>query len=156
MRVLGIDPGLHIVGYGLVNVEQGSYCAEDFGIMKTSPKTPFIQRLKEIHEFMSGLVERIRPDIMAVEEVYVSQNAKTSLRLGHTRGVIILAAIQRGIDVAEYAPREVKQAVLGQGAGSKEQIKWMMSQMLKLDIDDLCEDSADGLAVALCHGLRAS
>jgi crossover junction endodeoxyribonuclease RuvC len=154
LRVLGIDPGLHVVGYGLVSVSGGDYRAEDYGVLRTSPKSPFSQRLKIIYEYVCELVDRLRPDTVAIEEVYVSQNAKTSLRLGHTRGVIILAAVQKGYQVAEYAPREIKQAVVGQGAASKEQIRGMMARILNIPMEKLCADSADGLAAALCHGLR--
>lgn len=156
MLVLGVDPGIHCVGYGLIQVQRGVCSAKDYGFFHIDKKLQFPERLKRIHDALSDILEDRKPDVMAVEEVYVTQNAKTTLRLGHARGVIILAAVEKGIEVAEYAPREVKKAVSGIGSATKEQIQWMMAQMLHLQLDTLQEDAADGLAVALCHGLRSS
>jgi crossover junction endodeoxyribonuclease RuvC len=154
LTVLGIDPGTRCVGYGLVCAENRGCRAQDYGFFKTDQSRTFPLRLKQIYDMISDLLEKSHPDAVAVEEVYVSQNAKSTLRLGHARGVILLAAVERGITVAEYAPREVKQAVVGKGGASKRQVQWMMSQMLDLSMESLQEDAADGLAVALCHGLR--
>ena len=156
MLVLGIDPGTRFIGHGLICVERGNCRAVDYGFFRVNSKLAFPQRLKQIHEVVSDLLDKSKPDSMAVEEVYVSKNAKTTLRMGHARGVILLAAVERGIPVAEYAPREIKQAVLGRGGASKDQVQWMISQMLNIQTDGLQEDAADGLAVALCHGLRSS
>ena len=155
MRVLGIDPGTRVIGYGFV--ETGPECcrALDFGIFRIDSKLSQARRLKQIHEFVSGLVDRLQPDAVAVEDVFVSQNARTTLQLGHARGVILLAVVGCGIEPSEYAPREIKKAVLGQGGASKEQVRWMMSRLLNLDLNALEEDAADALATALCHGLRA-
>ncbi len=154
MLVLGIDPGTRYIGYGLVYIDNQQYKAVDYGFLHAEKKFSFPQKLKQIHEFVSNLIEDSKPDAIAIEEVYVSQNAKTTLRLGHARGVIILAAVEKDIPVTEYAPREIKQAVLGKGGASKDQVKWMVSQMLNLQMNGLQEDAADGLAVALCHCLR--
>lgn len=154
MRILGIDPGTRIVGYGLVDIEKGRQKAEDFGILVVPDASEFAHKLMQIHTRVSDLLRQMRPDGVAVEEVFVSQNAKTTLKLGHSRGVILLAAAELNIPVHEYAPREIKQAVVGRGGASKEQVKWMMSQILNIRIDDLKEDAADALAAALCHGLR--
>lgn len=156
MLVLGIDPGTNFVGYGLVRIEGEEGTAVDYGFFRVNDNISFPHRLKQIHDGVLDLIDRYRPDSVAVEEVYVSRNAKTTLRLGHARGVILLAAIERRIPVAEYAPREVKQAVVGRGGASKDQVQWMMARILKLQKDELSEDAADGLAVALCHGLRNS
>ena len=152
--VLGIDPGTHYMGYGLIRVDSGACKAIDHGFFRTDKRLSFPHRLRQIYEAVSDLLEKFNPDAVAVEEVYVSQNAKSTLRLGHARGVILLAAVEREIPVAEYAPREVKQAVSGRGNASKDQVQWMMARMLDLSMDGLQEDAADGLAVALCHGLR--
>jgi len=156
LRVLGIDPGMHTVGYGLVRLEGNSCAAETYGIFRPEKKDPFPQRLYRIHEFIIGLLQELKPDRMAVEEVYINQNARTSLMLGHARGVIMLAAVENATPVSEYAPREIKQAVVGNGGASKQQIQWMMGQLLHIRVEELDEDAADGLAVALCHGLRHS
>lgn len=156
LRVLGIDPGTHYVGYGLIQAENGACRALDYGFFRTDRNLSFPHRLRQIHDNISELLDKTKPDSVAVEEVYVSQNAKSTLRLGHARGVILLAAVNHGIPVAEYAPREVKQAVVGKGGASKNQVQWMMTQMLGLSKETLQEDAADGLAVALCHGLRST
>lgn len=154
--MLGIDPGTHYVGYGLIQAENGVYRALDYGFFRADRNLSFPHRLRQIHDKISELLDKTKPDTVAVEEVYVGQNAKSTLRLGHARGVIILAAVNQGVPIAEYAPREVKQAVVGKGGASKNQVQWMMAQMLGLSKDTLQEDAADGLAVALCHGLRST
>lgn len=154
MQVLGIDPGTQSVGFGLVEAKKGNYQALEYGNFFIDKKLSFPQKLKQIHMYFEGMLERCRPDVVAVEEVFVSQNAKTTLKLGHARGVILLAAVEKNIPIVEYAPREIKKAIVGNGGASKSQIQWMTSQMLKINKDALQEDAADGLAVALCHGLR--
>ncbi len=156
MLVLGIDPGTRFVGYGLVQVEKGSCKAVDYGFLPTDNKLSFPQKLKQIYEGVSDLLSQSKPDVVAVEEAYATQNAKTTLRLGHARGVILLSVVEGGIPVVEYAPREIKQAVVGKGGASKVQVQWMVAQMLNINLDGLQEDAADGLAVALCHGLRTT
>lgn len=156
LLVLGIDPGTRFIGYGLIHVEKSCCRAIDYGFFRIDKKAAFPERLKQIHEVVFDLLDQTRPDVVAVEEVYVSRNAKTTLRLGHARGVILLAAVEKGVPVAEYAAREVKQAVIGRGGASKQQVQWMMARMLNIRLDGLQEDAADGLAVALCHGLRNS
>lgn len=156
LRVLGIDPGTRIVGHGLVVVD-GKRCeALNYGCIRVNTKSSFPERLRQIHQAITELIDETKPDTMAVEEVFVSQNAKTALRLGHARGVILLAAIEKNIEIAEYAPREIKQAVSGRGGASKAQVQGMMTQILNIRGKRLQEDAADGLAVALCHGLRNS
>ena len=153
-RILGIDPGLNKVGYGLIREEGGKCFLEDYGFFPIPVDIPLPRRLRHIYDKIGTLLEAASPEAVAVEEAYVTQNAKTTLRLGHARGVILLAAEQRGIEVAEYAPREIKQAVSGKGGASKTQIQWMVAQILGLDSRELQEDAADGLAVALCHSYR--
>jgi crossover junction endodeoxyribonuclease RuvC len=155
-RILGIDPGLNKVGYGLIRVEGGKCVSMDFGFFPIPENTSLPRRLHAIYEKIGTLLETASPDAVAVEEAYVTQNAKTTLRLGHARGVILLAAEQRGVEVAEYSPREIKQAVSGKGGASKTQVQWMVAQILGLDTRNLQEDAADGLAVAICHSYRSS
>jgi len=154
--VLGIDPGTIQIGYGLIRMHGGKGKAIDHGFFRINQKLPFPQRLKLIHDRISGLLESTRPDEVAIENVYVSQNAKTTLRLGHARGVIVLAVAEQDIPLAEYAPREIKQAVLGNGNASKDQVQWMIRNLLQLGDEKLNEDASDGLAVALCHAFRSS
>lgn len=154
MRVLGIDPGTRVMGFGLIDFEGGLHTLREFGSVTINASKRFEKRLQCIHKETEQLILRFKPDLMAVEEVFVCKNAKTTLKLGHARGVSLLAAAQHGIVVFEYAPREIKQAVVGKGGASKEQVRWMMSQMLRIPLATLDQDAADGLAVALCHGLR--
>ena len=156
MLVLGIDPGTRFVGYGLVQIKKGSCKAVDYGFLPTDNKLNFPQKLKQIYEGVSNLLIQSKPDVVAVEETYATQNAKTTLRLGHARGVILLSIVKGGIPVFEYAPREIKQAVVGRGGASKIQVQWMVAQILHIDPEKLQGDAADGLAVALCHGLRTA
>jgi crossover junction endodeoxyribonuclease RuvC len=156
LRVLGIDPGTRSIGHGLVVVESGHCRALKYGTIRVNTRCSFPERLRQIHQAIVELIDETQPDAVAVEEVFVSQNAKTALKLGHARGVILLAAMEKQVEVAEYAPREIKQAVSGRGGASKAQVQGMITQILKLRDLSLQEDAADGLAVALCHGLRNS
>ena len=123
---------------------------------ETSWRNIFYHVVRDLagYEEVNTLFKKMNPDVVAIEEVYVSQNAKTTLRLGHARGVILLSAVNNMIEISEYAPREIKQAVCGNGNASKEQIQWMVANMLNLDVNKLTRDAADALAVAICHGLR--
>jgi crossover junction endodeoxyribonuclease RuvC len=154
LRVLGIDPGTQTVGYGFIEMLSGRCAAPEYGEIRVPKDQGFPQKLRHIHESILGLVDRLGPDAVSVEETYVTSNAKTTLRLGHARGVILLAAAQRGVTVAEYAPREIKLAVLGRGGAGKAQVQWMVCQILKLEPSGVSEDAADALAAALCHGFR--
>jgi crossover junction endodeoxyribonuclease RuvC len=154
LRVLGIDPGTQTVGFGFIEMLSGRCSAAEYGEIRVPKDQDFPQRLKHIHDSILELVDRTRPDAVSVEETYVTSNAKTTLRLGHARGVILLAAVQRGVRVAEYAPREIKMAVVGSGGAGKGQVQWMVCQLLKLEPSGVSEDAADALAAALCHGYR--
>lgn len=156
MRVLGIDPGTQVVGYGFVDMESGRFRNVEFGEIRPPKDVAFSARLADIHRSVQELIDRVRPDAVSVEEAYVTINAKTTLRLGHARGVILLAAVQRGVAVAEYAPREIKMAVLGRGGAAKAQIQWMVCQVLHLDPACVSEDAADALAAAVCHAFRST
>jgi crossover junction endodeoxyribonuclease RuvC len=155
LLVLGIDPGTLRIGYGLIKSETGRFHSVISGLIEIEKELLFPNRLNRIYHGVSDLLERNLPDVVAVEEVYVTSNAKTTLRLGHARGVILLAVVEKGIPLAEYAPRAVKQSVVGNGAAGKGQVEWMVRQILGLGSNILCEDESDALAVALCHGLRA-
>lgn len=155
MIILGIDPGTRFIGYGIIKVVKNKFELVDFGFLRVNARNDFPSRLKQIYRFILELIDKVEPDMMAVEEVFVSCNAKTTLRLGHARGVILLAAAEKDIPVTEYAPREVKQAVTGHGGSSKDQIRHMLCQIFNLEIDSITEDGADALAVALCHSMRS-
>lgn len=154
MRILGVDPGTAYVGYGVIHAPPDPVYAVAYGRIKVRSTSTFSEKLKQIYDSILDLIVETEAEVMAVENVFVNCNAKTSLKLGHARGVILLAAAQKEMALFEYTPREVKQAVLGKGNASKSQIQWMVSRLLNLENVKLEEDAADGLAVALCHGLK--
>lgn len=152
MLVLGIDPGTAVTGYGLIertpdNVLRLVEC----GVIRTSPRSPLALRLREIFEGVSELMERHQPQAVAVEGIFFGKNARTAMILGHARGAVLLAASLREMDVAEYPPAEVKNAVVGTGRATKHQIGFMTQKLLKLRNPPRPDDAADGVAVALCH-----
>ena len=155
MRILGVDPGTVFLGYGAIEFRTGTCSPITHGRIHIKSKCAFSDKLKQIYESTRVLIRDTNAEVMAVEDVFVSCNARTSLKLGHARGVILLAAAQSDIPISEYAPREIKQAILGRGSATKDQVQWMIRQLLKLDNAELKEDAADGLAVALCHGFRS-
>ncbi|MFQ5593675.1 MAG: crossover junction endodeoxyribonuclease RuvC [Anaerolineae bacterium] len=152
MLVLGIDPGTAITGYGLVR-EIGGRQVElvDYGVIRTPSKQPMAERLKQLYHDLSRIIDSYRPDEAAVEELFFSRNVTTALSVGQARGVAILAAAEAGLPVHEYKPREIKQAVVGYGNASKEQIQQMVRVLLGIDEIPRPDDAADAVAVAICH-----
>ena len=155
MLVLGIDPGTYHVGYGLICVGGGKQELVDFGVFRVSRQQSFPSRLKDIYASAIQLIQANHPDVMVIEESFFSKNAKTALTLGHARGVLMLAGAQEELPIFEYAPREIKQSVTGNGGATKDQVQWMVQQTLGIK-DKLPEDAADALAVALCHVYRSN
>jgi len=151
VRILGIDPGLASVGYGILDREEDRESTVDWGCIHTDKSTAFAFRIKEIYENINALITKYRPDIIAVEEIFFSKNAKTAIQVGHTRGVIILAAINNGIEVREYTPLQVKQCVVGYGQADKRQVQEMLKRLLNLSEIPKPDDAADGLAIAFCQ-----
>lgn len=150
MRVLGIDPGSHTTGYGIVDREGQSLRHVDNGGIRVDPALPLAKRLQGIYAELRRLIAAHRPEVMVVEDVFVAANARSSLALGQARGVALLAASSAGLPVAEYSPAEVKLAVVGQGRATKHQIQQMVRVILRLP-EVAEEDAADALAVAICH-----
>ena len=150
--VLGIDPGTAVTGFGIVRV-RGRMQAElvQCGVIRTSPKAALPERLLDLHEGVAELVDEFRPAAMSVEGAFYSKNVRTAMTLGHARGAIIVAAAARGVDVVEYAPREIKKAVTGTGSANKDQVAYMVRRHLRLRTDPRPSDAADGVAAALCH-----
>jgi len=148
-RILGIDPGSRLTGFGVLDcqLDSASYVAS--GAVK-SVDGEFKDRLKLIFNSISEIVAEYRPDVVAIESVFVAKNAGSALKLGHARSAAICATFEFDLDVFEYAPREIKQAVVGTGSATKEQVQHMVRSMLELD-GDPSSDSADALAAALCH-----
>jgi crossover junction endodeoxyribonuclease RuvC len=150
--VLGVDPGTAVTGYGVVARERGGAVSlRECGVIRTTAQQPLPMRLREIFEGLTEVLERHQADVVAVESLFFARNARTALVLGHARGAILLAATLRGIDVAEYSPAEIKSAVCGTGRATKEQVQYMVQQLLRLREPPRPSDAADGVAVALCH-----
>ena len=150
MVVLGIDPGTRQTGYAVVEATGDVALVVDSGTISASPRYPFHERLKIIFDGLVDIVERYRPDEIAIEDVFVKKNVRVALKIGHMRGVALLVAAMHEVPVGEYAPGAIKQAIVGSGSASKEQVKFMVTALLKL-ADVPGEDEADALAVALCH-----
>ena len=149
--VLGIDPGTIVTGFGLVERDDTGMRLLAVGHVKNSSRTPLSERLREIHAETVRLIEHHRPDEVAVENVFQSKNVKSALKLGHARGVALLAAAQRSRPIFEYDPREVKQSVVGNGAATKQQVASMVDRLLNLSGRAMLEDESDAVAVAICH-----
>ncbi len=152
MRILGIDPGIAIVGYGVVDKEGNRYKTIAYDAVTTKAHTPLEDRLEKVYNGVCEIIKEYKPDAMSIEELFFNNNAKTALTVGQARGVIILAAVQNHIPVYEYTPLQVKQALTGYGRASKTQIQQMMKSMLGLTEIPKPDDVADALAIAVCHG----
>jgi crossover junction endodeoxyribonuclease RuvC len=155
MRVFGIDCGTEITGYGVVTCEEKGrerkLIAEALGGIRLSKKQTLPQRLAMVYSEISSLLEEWKPDIVAVEEVFYSVNAKSALKLGQVRGVALLAAARHELPVAEYAPLKIKSSVVGYGLAKKEQVQFMVARLLGLAELPEPADAADALAIAICH-----
>ncbi len=153
MIVLGVDPGSHATGYGVINTEPALRMLTG-GVVRTGRDTDLPQRLRSIHAGISAIVAEFQPDTVAVENVFNARNARASLILGHARGVVLLAGAEADRNVAEYSPREIKLALTGNGAAAKEQVRFMVMRLLGLR-EQPPLDQSDALAVALTHASRA-
>ena len=150
MRVLGIDPGSATTGYGIVESRDGGLRHVENGILSPGSNAPLPRRLLEIFRGVEALIARFRPDAVAIENIFIAKNARSSLLLGHARGVAMLAASAAELPVEEYTPMQVKQAVAGTGRADKSQVQQMVRALLKLP-EIAAEDASDALAVAICH-----
>ena len=153
MIILGVDPGSHATGYGVISTGPVVRML-DGGVIRTGRNAPLCDRLLAIHRELTTVIDRHGPTAMAVEDLFNAKNARSSLVLGHARGVILLAGASAGLSVAEYAPREVKKALTGNGAAAKEQVRFMVMRLLALK-DSPPLDQSDALAVALTHAGRS-
>ena len=151
MRIFGIDPGSERTGYGCVETDGRRHHLVACGAIASRPGDGFPQRLERIHRELSALLAACRPDCVALENLFHATNARSALKLGHARGVAMLAAVQAGCAVAEYTPAEVKRAVVGYGRAEKQQVQAMIKLLLHLDEAPTPHDAADALAVAICH-----
>ncbi len=151
MRVLGIDPGSETLGWGVVEGSGSKYAAVEFGTVKASPKLDFSKRLLTMYNGVSDVIERFEPNVLSLEDAFYAKNASVAIKLGQVRGVILVLAEQRGLEIAEYAPRLIKQTVVGYGNAEKQQVGMMIKVLLKLKAVPTPHDAADALATAICH-----
>lgn len=151
MIVLGIDPGYAIVGYGVIDYRNNHFRVIDYGAILTDAKTPFNERLEIIYDRLSSIISVYSPDAMSVEKVFYNSNAKTVIDVSQARGVIMLAAQKSKLPVFEYTPLQVKQSVVGYGRADKKQVQEMTRRILSLEKVPKPDDTADALAMAICH-----
>ena len=151
MRIFGIDPGSERTGYGCLETDGGAIHLVMCGANSAKPGDAFPQRLARIHRELSALLSRSGPECVAIENVFHAVNVRSALKLGHARGVAMLAAVEAGCPVAEYSPTEIKRAVVGYGRADKQQVQQMIKLLLGLDQVPSPHDAADALAVAICH-----
>ena len=152
MRILGIDPGYAIVGYGVVDMVRSRFTPVDYGVITTPAKIPIEDRLLSIYNEVSAIMDKYKPDAMAIEELFFNSNHTTAIPVAEARGIILLAAKQRGIRQFEYTPLQVKSAVVGYGRAEKHQVIAMTTSLLGLPKPPKPDDAADALAIAICHG----
>ena len=150
---MGLDPGTAVTGYGVVRGDGPSLV--ECGVIRTNPRDALPQRLNDIYEGVRNIIDRYAPSALAVEDVFYAKNVRTTVVLGHARGVILLAGAQSGIPVYEYPPREIKKAVTGAGSATKEQVQYMMMRLLRLKTAPSPVDASDGVAAALTCCLTA-
>jgi crossover junction endodeoxyribonuclease RuvC len=153
--VLGIDPGTAVTGYGVVRAAGASGAALlECGVIRTRADQPLAARLADIYDGVRELIARHQPEALAVEDVFYARNVRTTVVLGHARGVVLLAGQQAGLPIHEYPPADIKKAVVGTGAATKEQVQFMVTKLLGLPAAPVPLDASDALAVGLCHAYQ--
>ena len=156
MRILGIDPGYGITGFGVIDADRGNAALISCGAITTPAGADFSARLSMIYNDMKSLLEKAKPDAVAIEELFFGQNVTTGIGVAQSRGVILLAIYQAGVPVYSYKPMQVKQAVVGYGNATKHQVQDMTRRLLHLEKMPKPDDAADAIAIALCHARSAT
>ena len=156
MVIFGIDPGYAIVGCGIVRYEKNNFSLMGYGAITTDKDMPFNKRLKKIYDDLKELLHKFKPDAVSIERLYFNTNQKTAIDVAQARGVIVLAAANKGIKINEYTPLQIKQAVVGYGRADKNQVQQMVKMFLGLKEVPKPDDTADALAVAICHANSSS
>ncbi|GIQ70144.1 crossover junction endodeoxyribonuclease RuvC [Xylanibacillus composti] len=151
VRIMGIDPGIAIVGFGIVDKKGHQLVPVQYGSIQTEAGTDTAERLKSIYETLLELIDRYQPDAVGIEKLFFNRNVTTAITVGQARGVIMLAAVQKGLTIGEYTPLQVKQAIVGYGQAEKRQVQEMVRMFLRLQAVPKPDDVADALAVAICH-----
>ena len=152
MRIIGIDPGYAIVGFGIVEYSGSSFKTVEYGAITTPSGMDFNERLNVIFQDLSFVLDKYKPDSMAIEKLFFNTNQKTGIDVAQARGVILLCATMRNIEIREYTPLQVKQSVVGYGKAEKKQVMEMTRRILGLESVPKPDDTADALAIAICHG----
>lgn len=152
MVILGIDPGIAIVGWGVLRYESGKFTPMAFGSIQTKAGLPVEERLRQIHKSLTDIIRYYKPEVMSVEELFWNTNQKTGIVVAEARGVILLTAHEEGLPIFEYTPLQVKQAIVGYGRAEKKQVITMVTAFLGLKKPPKPDDTADALALAICHG----
>jgi crossover junction endodeoxyribonuclease RuvC len=152
MRILGIDPGFAIAGYGVVDFASNKFKAIDYGVIKTESNMPFSKRLQRLYLSVNDIIEIYKPDFVSIEELFFNTNVKTAIAVGHARGAIMLSAENLSVPIYEYTPLQIKQAITGYGRADKAQMQQMVKTLLGLAVIPKPDDAADALAAAICHG----
>ncbi|MBW2105791.1 MAG: crossover junction endodeoxyribonuclease RuvC [Deltaproteobacteria bacterium] len=151
MLVLGIDPGSLTTGYGLVEKKDNKLIYVEAGKISFSYSLPFSERIYKIYKSLLEVIQTYHPEEVSIEDIFFAKNVKSALKIGHARGAALIAAIQRGLKVFEYTPLQIKQSVVGYGRATKEQVRSMVTLILKLDNQKFSLDTSDALAIAICH-----
>ncbi|MCL2740263.1 MAG: crossover junction endodeoxyribonuclease RuvC [Oscillospiraceae bacterium] len=151
MKILGIDPGFAIVGFGVVDYANNKFNTIEYGQITSPAKTPMNKRIKMVYDDVTYLMKKHRPQVMAIESLFFNSNQKTAINVAMARGALMLAAENQGLDIAEYTPLQVKQAVVGYGRADKKQVQIMVKTILGLDEIPKPDDAADALAIAIAH-----
>lgn len=149
--VLGVDPGTLVTGYGLIRRANGEMKLLDCGVIENAAARSMPLRLQHIYEELQSIIARYHPDEFAIESAFYGKNVQSAMKLGHARGVSILAAVENQIPTSEYSPREVKKAVVGSGTASKEQVQYMVRTLLNISGREMVLDTSDAIAIAICH-----
>lgn len=154
--ILGIDPGFGRMGFGVIEkTKSGEWRSLDFGCINTSPKKQFVERLQEVYQAVEFLIKKYSPSIVGVEKLYFARNVTTAIEVAQARGVILLCAVQAGLQMHEFTPQQVKQAITGYGKAEKAQMQKMVAMVLGIKGKIKSDDAADALAIALCTGQSA-
>ena len=151
MRIIGIDPGYAIVGYGVIDYIGNKFKIVEYGAITTESNQNMNERFKSIHDDLNTTIERTKPEFLAIEELFFNSNQKTAINVAQARGVLLLSALNHGISVHEYTPLQVKQAVVGYGRAEKKQVQLLVKSILGLEKVPKPDDTADALAIAVCH-----
>jgi crossover junction endodeoxyribonuclease RuvC len=155
MRILGIDPGYAILGYGIIDVKGNKFSVVDYGSILTDASMDMPARLQVLYNGLTELIEKYKPQEASVEELFFNNNAKTAILVGEARGVAVLACANGNLNIGEYTPLQIKQALVGYGRADKKQVQYMVKTMLNLATVPKPDDTADALAAAICHAHSA-